>query len=94
VSFDNVLYKSYHLVILVDGRIRWSSKSEEPVWIATSGKDVGKAVMEVDGYYYWEPPRATGGVWGAGTLHAIANALDELNKDWDKQVREELESNE
>ena len=42
-----------------------------------------------DGYYHWCPSRAAVAI-DANALRAIADHLDELNADWDRQVRESL----
>lgn len=42
-----------------------------------------------DGYVYYAPS-PNNGVFGAETLREIADQLDALNADWDKQVIEEL----
>ena len=46
-------------------------------------------VTDDDGYkYYW--PNCGIGMYSAKHLREIADRLDELNADWDKQVRNEL----
>jgi len=46
---------------------------------------VGRAVQDVDGYYYYWP-NSNNGTLAAHDLRAIADALDEINKPWDVMV--------
>lgn len=41
-----------------------------------------------DGYQYYWPSAAGGGAFSSWMLRALADELDRLNADWDKQVRE------
>jgi hypothetical protein len=43
-----------------------------------------------DGYRYYWPKGFPHGAFSASNLRDIANHLDELNAEWDKQVIEEL----
>ena len=47
---------------------------------------IGKAVIDVDGYYYFLPNVNGGGLWQAHVLKKIAEVLDNLNKEWNDQV--------
>jgi hypothetical protein len=49
----------------------------------------GKIYQEVDGYYVYNPGDHPGSLY-AGHLRAIAEYLDELNHDWDIQIRMDL----
>lgn len=54
-----------------------------------NGVDIGDIEMDVDGYYkYW--PMLRGGYWEAEPMREIAYILDQLNEDWDTQIRNEL----
>jgi len=50
---------------------------------------VGEMVMNDDGYYVFFYSN-NGGYWESVPLRAIADRLDEINKDWDTQVRTDL----
>jgi hypothetical protein len=45
---------------------------------------LGYAYQEVDGYYVFVPVGT--GSWPGYGLEMVANKLEELNKDWDKQL--------
>ena len=51
-----------------------------------TGTFLGTFQKDMDGYFkYWPPLR--NGYWSAHVLRAIADKLDELNKEWDDEVR-------
>jgi hypothetical protein len=49
---------------------------------------VGDIQRSEDGYFYWWP-MGLGGCWQAYILSGLADKLDELNAEWDAQVRRE-----
>lgn len=51
-----------------------------------SGKRIGIAKLEVDGYYYLSITGRNTGLYSAHTLRMIADALDSLNADWDREI--------
>jgi len=54
-----------------------------------NGKYLGKAVMDIDGYYYyWPSDNLSSGSWSSYTLREIADILEELNKEYEKSVKE------
>ena len=52
-------------------------------------KCIGEALMLEDGYYHFLP-LPEHGTLAPYVLRAIAELLDELNKDWDEEVKESL----
>lgn len=52
--------------------------------------DNGSFTKDVDGYYYWIPLMDNKGTMSAHHLRWIADELDRLNADWDKQVTKDL----
>jgi hypothetical protein len=54
-----------------------------------NGKLIGELIMDVDGYFYFWP-EDNNGAWASHHLRELANKLDELNKEWDKQVEKEI----
>ena len=52
-------------------------------------KCIGEALMLEDGYYYFLPLPEPGAL-APYVLRAIAELLDELNKDWNDEVTESL----
>ncbi len=56
-----------------------------------SGKVIGLFIMDIDGFYYFEPSEGRG-YYAAHNLREIANLLDEKNKPYresiDKYFRE------
>lgn len=51
-----------------------------------NGVHIGEFVMMEDGYYHYWPVKGEG-CWGAYAMRAVADKLDELNKPWDDQVK-------
>ena len=50
---------------------------------------IGELIMDVDGYFYfWSTVKD--GCWPSYILRYIADKLDEINKDWDNKIKEEL----
>lgn len=47
-------------------------------------KLIGHFIRDVDGYLYYWPLESLRGSWNSNALRLIANKLDELNKDYDK----------
>ena len=54
-----------------------------------NGVLLGEFYAEVDGYYVFTP-KLRGGFWKSYVLRTIADKLDELNKEWDEQIKREL----
>ena len=55
--------------------------------VGDDGHAIGRAIMDVDGYFYYlEYPNL--GVSSAHTLRVIADILDELNKSYDDHLTE------
>jgi hypothetical protein len=49
---------------------------------------LGDILVCEDGYYYYWPEQRSG-FWHAEGMKAIAEVLDNLNREWDKKVRNE-----
>jgi hypothetical protein len=50
--------------------------------------DLGLLIKDIDGYFYFFSNETSGGgSWPEHLLRTIADKLNELNKDWDKEVR-------
>ena len=60
------------------------------VFLRDSGKILGEIYKEVDGYYVYQPDKANG-CWESYAMRTIADMLDEMNKEWDEQVKKELQ---
>jgi hypothetical protein len=54
---------------------------------------IGKAIIDVDGFYYFLPNQNGGGLWQAYVLREIADKLDDLNKEWNDQITKYFEEN-
>jgi hypothetical protein len=54
-------------------------------------KQIGNFVKDVDGYYYFDT-LYNGGLWDATILRSIADALDELNKPWNDEIKAYFEA--
>jgi hypothetical protein len=59
---------------------------EHGTLLFANGVACGEVVKDVDGYYYWAPPNR-GGTWSAAHLDSLAEFLDYLNAEWDKEVQ-------
>lgn len=53
-------------------------------------KELGSAVTLEDGYYHFLPFKGNSGYWSSYALRLVAGKLDEMNKEWDEQVKKEL----
>lgn len=51
-----------------------------------NGVFMGDFVCHEDGYYYYWPARRDGAMPGY-VLRALADKLDEINKEWDDQIQ-------
>lgn len=51
-----------------------------------NGNLVGRAVLDIDGYYYFEFDQSRTGWWQGWALRLIGEKMDELNKEWDEQM--------
>jgi hypothetical protein len=51
-------------------------------------KHIGYAVMDVDGYYYFDPITQSNGFWNSYSLRMISDLLDEINSEHDNKIRE------
>ena len=52
-------------------------------------KVIGKFIMQDDGYYGYYTTE-TLGYWSSYALRGIADALDEINREWDEQIKKDL----
>ena len=52
-------------------------------------KVIGKFIMQDDGYYGYYTTD-TSGYWSSYALRGIADALDDLNREWDEQIKKHL----
>lgn len=58
---------------------------------AYNGSSMGEFLMKEDGYYaFWPDHRE--GYWPAYMLRALADKLDELNKEWDESTQQFFDS--
>jgi hypothetical protein len=51
--------------------------------------EIGKAVREVDGYFYFDP-YGRKSLWSDYSLRWIADCITELNRPWDEQIKRYL----
>lgn len=62
-------------------------------WITkATGSEVfiGDLLMMEDGFYQFFPDTKRGGYWPSYILRAIADLVDDKNKDWQKQLEESM----
>jgi hypothetical protein len=52
-------------------------------------KVIGKFIMQDDGYYGYYTTE-TSGYWSSYALRGIADALDDLNREWDESIKKTL----
>lgn len=48
---------------------------------------LGMFERDIDGYFYFLSDYNKQGSWSSYVLRAIADKLDEINKDWDEQIK-------
>lgn len=53
-------------------------------------KFLGMFERDIDGYFYFAENNRVSGYWSSYVLRAIADKLDEINKDWDEQIKRDL----
>lgn len=53
--------------------------------------EIGQAIIDVDGFYYFLPNTNNGGLWQSHVLKAIAEKLDDLNKEWNEHISKYFE---
>jgi len=51
-------------------------------------RHIGYAIMDVDGYYYFEQTTQANGFWSSYALRMISDLLDEINLDHENKIRE------
>jgi hypothetical protein len=51
-------------------------------------RHIGYAIMDVDGYYYFEHVAQSNGFWSSYALRMISDLLDEINQEHDNKIRE------
>lgn len=86
IANDPFLYRDKLIAVLGDGRMLYNYNLGESY---IDGMFMGSVYKEVDGYYHWDPA-ALSGIWSENLLQVIVNILKDLNKEWDKEVREAL----
>jgi hypothetical protein len=55
--------------------------------------EIGRAIIDVDGFYYFLPNQNGGGLWQSHVLKAIADKLDELNREINESINKYFEEN-
>lgn len=51
----------------------------------TNGKHIGDFIQDVDGFYYWQPPKGDG-YWSEEGLKVVTKQLHLLNKTYNKII--------
>jgi hypothetical protein len=51
-------------------------------------KLIGYAIMDVDGYYYFDHTTQSNGFWNSNSLRMIADLLDDMNKPHDDRIKD------
>lgn len=60
---------------------KWEVHYKNGVWL-------GDLLMKEDGFFdWWLPEPNRGGCWPSHILRSIADKLDEINKDWEEQIK-------
>ncbi len=58
--------------------------------IKSHDKINGRLLKDDDGYFYYWPEFRHEKCWDALTMKVIAKKLDELNKDWDRELNDNV----
>lgn len=56
--------------------------------IFDGNRHIGYAIMDIDGYYYFEHLTQSNGFWSSYALRMISDLLDEINSEHDNKIRE------
>lgn len=65
---------------------KWSASCYK-VYFAFNEADLGRFILDIDGYFYYIPKNGNGH-WNSTSLRQIADALDLINKPHDEQIKE------
>jgi len=57
-----------------------------------NGVKMGEFIREIDGYYVYFPEDDKTGYFTSYILRGLADKLDDLNRDWDNQIKEYFDS--
>ena len=52
-------------------------------------KKIGSFIIQDDGYYGYYPNELSG-YWSSYALRLVADELDQINKEWDEQVKKDI----
>jgi len=72
----------------MDNKIKVTGNAISKKFYWDNGAYLGCTTLDIDGYYYFNTN--VNGNWSAYALRCIAEKLDELNKDWDEKVKQNL----
>lgn len=56
-----------------------------------NGKYIGKFIMDIDGYFYYEAVKVRDGYWSQELLKELATLLEDINKPHNDRVARDLE---
>jgi len=73
----------------LEPKVRAEKHSDSVYSIWFEKLEIGKAVREVDGYFYFDP-YGRKGLWSDYSMRWIADCITELNRPWDEQVKKDL----
>lgn len=57
------------------------------VIFSENNKFLGMFERDIDGYFYFSEDSRSKGFWSSYVLREIADKLDEINRDWDEQIK-------
>ena len=62
------------------------------VKILTNGQSkIGEFITDVDGYWVYYPEPECGGYYNEWFLKKLLQVLENMNRDWDEQVKKDLD---
>lgn len=64
---------------------------EDEILRYKNGVPCGVIAKDVDGYFYWWPDRESYGSWSAHAIRQVADLLDTMNAQWDKEIKDYFE---
>lgn len=70
-------------------KYKWNDATNTYKVRAYNDAEMGEFYQEIDGYYVFDPILKSG-YWPSEMLRAIADELDNLNKEWNEEVHRDV----
>lgn len=67
------------------------SHGKTSMGVKCCGVHIGEFEISDDGYYHFWPDQSRKGYWSQELITALGEALERINKNWDRQVRKDIQ---